>query len=256
MQALGIDIGGSGVKGAPIDIIKGELLAERYRIPTPQPATPTAIVGAIMEMVQHFHWSGPIGCGYPGVVKAGTIYTAANLDDSWVGYDLQQGLERLTHAPAHIINDADAAGIAEMQFGAGRGRRGLVAIITIGTGLGVAAFIDGRLIPNLELGHIEIDGEDAETRASDAAREREDLSWKKWAKRVDRYLYTLEKLISPDLFIIGGGVSKDLEKFAPHFTKTSVEIVPAMLLNNAGIVGAGMAAYEMGKVNDLGEEIS
>jgi polyphosphate glucokinase len=253
MQALGIDIGGSGVKGAPVDVMTGELLGERYRLPTPVPATPNAVIGAIVEIVQHFDWSGPIGCGYPGIVKHGVTYTAANVDATWVGYDLQQGLERITQGSAQVINDADAAGIAEMEFGAGRGRRGMVMIITLGTGIGVSAFIDGRLIPNLELGHIEIEGRDAESRASVAARDREELSWKKWAKRLDRYFATLESLMSPDLFIIGGGVSKDWEKFVPLFDMVTVEIVPATLRNNAGIVGAAMAAYEMGRLNTVGQ---
>jgi polyphosphate glucokinase len=245
MQVLGIDIGGSGVKGAPVDVTTGTLLAERFRIPTPQPATPHAVVGVIAEIAHHFNWTGNIGCGYPGVVKSGVVYTAANVDESWIGFDLKHGLEDKTNCPAQVINDADAAGIAEVYFGAGQGRSGMIVMVTLGTGIGVAAFIDGKLIPNLELGHIEVKGEDAEVKASDRAREEENLSWEKWAKRVDRYLYRLEKLINPDLYIIGGGVSKNLDQFVPFFKKTTVEIVPAKLLNNAGIVGAAMSAvYE------------
>ncbi|MFP4323270.1 MAG: polyphosphate--glucose phosphotransferase [Anaerolineales bacterium] len=242
MQILGIDIGGSGVKGAPIDINTGEFAAERFRIPMPQPAKPEAVIECIQEIVNAFEWKGPIGCGFPGVIKQGVVLTAANVDDSWIGYDLQQVLETRIGQPVRVLNDADAAGVAEMQFGAGRGRKGLVMIVTLGTGIGTAGFIDGRLIPNLELGHIEIKGKDAEDKAANSAREDEDLSWKKWAKRVDRYLYRLELLVWPDLYIIGGGVSKKFDKFVPRFKKTSVEVVPAQLRNHAGIVGAALAS--------------
>lgn len=243
MHALGIDIGGSGVKGAPVDILKGEFTDDRYRIPTPDPATPNAVLEAIAKIVEGFNWAGkPIGCGYPGVVKNGVTRTAANLDDNWIGFDLRTALHSLTDCPVHILNDADAAGIAEMRFGAGRGQNGMVTIVTLGTGIGVSAFIDGELIPNLELGHIEIKGKDAESKAANAARERENLSWEKWAKRVDRYLYTLENLISPDLYIIGGGVSKDADQFMPHFKQTQTPIAIAELLNHAGIIGAAIAA--------------
>lgn len=245
MQALGIDIGGSGVKGAPVDLNKGEMLDDRFRIPTPQPATPEAVLDAILQIVEHFGWrDGAIGCGYPGVVKRGVTYTAANLDDSWIRFDLKSTLQEASGCQVAVLNDADAAGIAEMSFGAGQDCMGTVAIITLGTGIGVAAFVNGHLIPNLELGHIEIKGEDAEWRASDAAREREDLSWKKWAKRVDRYLHTLELLISPDLYIIGGGVSKKSEKFVPLMQKTETPIKIAELLNDAGTIGAALATVE------------
>lgn len=245
MQILGIDIGGSGVKGAPVDVTTGQLVESRFRLDTPQPAKPEAVLQTIAAIAGYFNWTGQIGCGYPGVVKNGVVYTAANVDKSWIGYDLKSALEEITPHPAQVVNDADAAGIAEMYFGAGRGHQGMVVMITLGTGIGVAAFINGTLIPNLELGHLEIDGRDAETRASDAAREREDLSWKKWAKRVDTYLHTLEKLISPDLYIIGGGVSKEWETFSPYITETKTPCVPAQFRNQAGIVGAAMAAvYE------------
>lgn len=245
MQILGIDIGASGIKGAPVDVTTGQLLAERFRLPTPQPATPHAMIDVMQAIIRYFSWSGAIGCGFPAVVKHGVIHTAANVDLSWIGYNLKEGLEKRVGLPVHVVNDADAAGIAEMYFGAGDGREGLVVMVTLGTGIGVAAFIDGKLIPNLELGHIEIDGEDAEKRAADSARERENLNWKDWAKRVDRYLHRLEKLLWPDLFIIGGGVSKYWDKFAPHFKKVKTETVPAQLRNEAGIVGAAMSAvYE------------
>jgi len=244
MQVLGIDVGGSGIKGAPVDTTTGELLAPRYRIPTPQPPTPTAMIDVMADIAAYFDWQGAIGCGFPGVVKRGTIYTAANVDEHWIGFNLQTALQNAAACSVTVVNDADAACLAEMEFGAGRGRGGLVVMVTLGTGIGVSAIINGVLIPNLELGHIEIDGEDAEKRAADSAREREELSWKKWAKRVDKYLYRLEKLIYPDLYIIGGGVSKEWDKFAPFFSKTSVETVPAELRNEAGIVGAAMAAIQ------------
>jgi polyphosphate glucokinase len=242
MQVLGIDIGGTGVKGAPVDTETGEMLAERFRMDTPEPATPEAVVNTIGEIVRHFNWNEPIGCGYPGVIKKGVVHTAANVDDSWIGYDLQQGLERLTNNPVCVINDADAAGLAEMKFGAGRGRDGLVMMITLGTGIGTAGFLNGELVPNLELGHIEIKGRDAELRAAYSARERDALSWKKWSKRVDRYLYTLQTLLYPDLFIIGGGVSKKWDKFVPRLQRVTVEIVPAQMRNEAGIIGAAIGA--------------
>lgn len=245
MDILGIDIGGSGVKGAPVDLTTGELLAERYRLPTPQPATPKATMQVIQQIIEYFGWQGPIGCGYPGVIKHGLVHTAANMDEAWIGFDLKHAIQQFTQYEVQVVNDADAAGIAEMYFGAGKGQLGMAVMITLGTGIGVAAFIDGKLIPNLELGHIEIKGEDAESRASEAAKEREDLDWKEWAKRVDRYLYRLERLIWPDLYIIGGGVSKNWDQFVPYFKKVTVPVVPAALRNNAGIVGAALSVvYE------------
>jgi polyphosphate glucokinase len=245
MEVLGIDIGGSGIKGALVDVTTGQLTTDRLRVPTPQPATPQAVLEVIYDITRQLNWQGLIGCGYPGVVKDGVTHTASNMDNAWIGYPLKHTLESMSDCRVQAVNDADAAGIAEMYFGAGRGQGGLVMMITLGTGIGTAAFINGTLIPNLELGHIEIRGEDAELRAAEAAREREDLGWKKWAKRVDYYLHRLSLLLWPDLFIIGGGVSKDWEKFAPHFEKVTVPIVPAQLRNNAGIIGAAMAAvYE------------
>ncbi len=251
MEVLGIDIGGSGVKGAIVDVKTGELLTDRYRIPTPQPATPEAVLRTIEEIVTHFEWRGAMGCGYPGVVKGGKTRTAANVHERWVNFPIEKELERLTEQRVRVINDADAAGLAEMRFGAGRNRDGVVLMITLGTGIGVAMFNDGRLVPNLELGHIEIEGEDAETRAADSAREREDLSWKKWAKRVDKYLSTLEKLLWPDLFIIGGGVSKEWDKFSPFLERVHVEILPAEMRNQAGIVGAALAGIYEGDIRTI-----
>lgn len=251
MDVLGIDIGGSGVKGAIVDVKAGELLTDRYRVPTPQPATPEAVLKTIEDIIDHFDWHGLMGVGYPGVVKGGKTRTAANVHERWINFPVEKELERFTGQRVRVINDADAAGLAEMRFGAGQGREGVVVMITLGTGIGVAMFTDGHLVPNLELGHIEIDGEDAEHRAADSAREREDLSWKKWAKRVDKYLYTLEKLLWPDLFIIGGGVSKEWNKFSPYLEKVSVELVPAEMRNQAGIVGAALAGVYEGNIHTI-----
>jgi polyphosphate glucokinase len=244
MEILGIDIGGTGIKGAPVDTERGVLLAERYRIPTPQPARPDAVSDVVAEVAKYFEWSGPVGCTFPAVIKNGVAYSAANVDKTWIGADAEMLLQRKTGCRLLLLNDADAAGIAEMRFGAGKGHMGVVIMVTLGTGIGSALFFEGRLLPNTELGHIEIRGKDAERRASDHAREVKDLSWDKWAKYVDEYLDRLEALFSPDLFIIGGGVSKKHEKFVPMLN-TRAQIVTAQLLNEAGIVGAALAAEGM-----------
>jgi polyphosphate glucokinase len=241
VEILGIDIGGSGVKGAPVDVEKGTLLAERERIPTPQPPTPDALGDVVAEIARHFKWQGPIGCTFPGVIKAGVVYTAVNIDESWVGLNGQKLLEEKSGCRVIFLNDADAAGMAEMEFGAGRSRQGVVIMLTFGTGIGSAIFVDGRLLPNTEFGHMEIRGKEAELRAADRARTEKDLSWEKWAERVNEFLDRMEMLFSPDLFIIGGGVSKKHPKFLP-LLKTRAEIVPAQLLNEAGIIGAALAA--------------
>ena len=214
----------------------------RHRLDTPQPATPEAVAGTIREIVEHFRWHGPIGCAVPAVVKAGRLRTAANISKSWLGVDAVRLLNKTTRLPVSVINDADAAGYAEMTFGAGRRRTGLVIMVTLGTGIGTALFINGHLVPNTELGHIEIDGRDAEDRAAASAREQRQLSWKRWSKRVDAYLHRLHAYFWPDLFIIGGGVSKQHEKFLPRLT-LPVSVVPARLRNDAGIIGAALA-YE------------
>lgn len=242
MEYLGIDIGGSGIKGAPVDLEAGVLTAPRHRILTPEPASPEPMVEVIAQITRHFNWHGPIGCGFPGIVIDGVIGSAANLSKKWVDLNAAQLIGQATGCPTTMVNDADAAGIAEMTFGAGQGRKGLVIIVTIGTGLGTALFINGRLVPNCELGHIEIGGVDAETTTSDAARKREDLSWKKWGKRFDLYLNTLEKLFSPQLFILGGGASKKFDDFRPYLN-VKAEILQARLMNEAGIVGAALAAH-------------
>ncbi len=241
METLGIDIGGSGIKGAPVDISTGTLLAERHRIPTPEPSEPNAIAEVVAQIVHHFNWSGPIGCTMPTIVRHGVVESAANIDQSWIGTDAQALFQQTTHCPTIVINDADAAGIAEMQFGAGRGQDGLVIMLTLGTGIGSALFIKGILVPNTELGHLEIRGKDAELRASDRARQEKELTWEKWAERLNEYFQRVEYLFSPDLFIIGGGISKKSSKFLPLIT-IRTPIVTAQLLNDAGIVGAAMAA--------------
>jgi polyphosphate glucokinase len=241
MEILGIDIGGSGIKGAPVNIETGELLAERKRIPTPEPAKPDPVAGCVAEIAHHFDWHGPIGCGFPGVVHHGVTLTAANVHKRWVGVDAANLFTQASGCPTCVINDADAAGLAELSFGAGKDRKGVVLMITIGTGLGTAFFLDGKLFPNTELGHVEFLGDDAEHYASDAARKRDKLSWKKWGKRFNRYLLYMESLFWPDLIILGGGTSKSFEKYSSYLT-VQAEVVPAQLLNEAGIVGAALAA--------------
>ena len=241
MNVFGLDIGGSGIKGAPVDMATGTLLSDRKRIPTPQPATPDAMLLTAAEVVKQFGWQGPIGCGFPAVVKAGVVCTAANIDPSWIGFDLRQGLQQALDLPVEVLNDADAAGMAEMRYGAGRGVDGVVLMVTLGTGIGTALFVKGQLVPNTELGHIMIRGKDAEHRAAARVREEKGLSWKQYAQRVDEYLDEMQRLFWPDLIIIGGGVSKDAEKFFPRLT-SQVKIVPAQMLNNAGIAGAALAA--------------
>lgn len=243
MYVLGIDIGGSGIKGAPVDIESGALQAERYRLPTPQPSHPHAVADAVFEVAEHFGWDGPIGCTFPAVIKHGVAYSAANVSPAWIGTNGAEIFAARTGCPVTLLNDADAAGIAEMRFGAGRGHSGTVMMLTFGTGIGTALFTNGTLLPNTELGHLELRGKDAERRASDRAREEKHLSWKKWAANVNEYLRYLEALFSPDLFIIGGGVSKQRDRFFPHLSSRA-PIVAAELLNEAGIVGAALAAAD------------
>ncbi len=240
-QILGIDIGGSGIKGAPVELRTGTLVAERQRIETPQPATPKAVAAVVAKVVEHFGWSGPIGITVPAVVKNGVLLTAANIDKSWIGTDAATLFRQATGNPVAVLNDADAAGVAEMRFGAGKGRKGVVVMITLGTGIGCAVFNDGVLLPNTELGHIEIRGKDAEKRASARVRAEKKESWTKWAKRVDEYLDRLDDLLWPDLIIIGGGVSQHADKFFPKL-HVRAELVAAALLNDAGIVGAALTA--------------
>ncbi len=239
-----MDIGGSGIKGAPVDLERGDLVDERHKVLTPHPATPEAVADGVREVVAHFGWTGPVGVTFPGVVTGGITRTAANVDKRWIGTDAAALLtDRLGGRPVILLNDADAAGLAEMRFGAGRGRTGTVIVLTLGTGIGSAVFTDGRLLANTELGHLELNGHDAEKRASTKVKEDEDLSWQRWARRVQKYLAHVEMLFSPELFVIGGGVSRKAEKFLPLIEGIRAEIVPAQLQNNAGIVGAAMAAY-------------
>lgn len=242
MNVFGVDIGGSGIKGAPVDLAAGDLAQERYKVLTPHPATPDAVADGVAEVVRHFGWTGPVGITFPGVVTGGITRTAANVDDGWVDVDAAKLLSsRLDGSAVTVLNDADAAGVAEMTFGAGRGRGGTVMLLTFGTGIGSALFVDGRLVPNTELGHLELHGRDAETHASTKAKEDGDLSWAHWARRVQKYLAHVEMLFSPELFIIGGGVSRKADKFLPLIEGVRAEMVPAQLQNNAGIVGAAMA---------------
>jgi polyphosphate glucokinase len=242
---LGIDVGGTGIKGAPVDTTSGELIAPRFRILTPQPATPDAVAGVVAEIATHFDWTGAVGATFPAVVARGKVQTAANVDKSWIGTDAAALFAAKTGAPVTVINDADAAGIAEMELGAGKGKRGTVIVVTLGTGIGSALFVDGALVPNTELGHIEVRGKDAEQRAAESVRERKNLSWKQWAKRLNEYFEELESLFWPELLIIGGGISKKHDKFFP-LLETRAELVAATLLNEAGIVGAAIAASRSG----------
>jgi len=240
-QVLGIDIGGSGIKGAPVDVATGKLTAERVKLATPRPAEPDAVADVVRQLVREFSWTGPAGITFPGVVTDGTTRTAANLDKAWIGLDARELFGQATGLPVTVLNDADAAGLAEMKFGAGAGQRGTVLMLTLGTGIGSALFTDGTLVPNTEFGHIEIRCKDAEKRASEHAREAEDLSWGKWAGRVDEYLLHMEALLSPALIIIGGGISKKSDKLFPRLTGLRARLEAAALLNDAGVVGAAMA---------------
>jgi polyphosphate glucokinase len=241
MQILGVDIGGTGIKAAPVDVATGTLAAERVKRATPHPAEPDAVADIVRELVTGFGWKGPAGIAFPGVITDGITRTAANLEHAWVGLDASALFGRATGLQVSMINDADAAGLAEMRFGAGAGRRGTVLMLTFGTGIGSALFIDGILVPNTEFGHIEIRGKDAETRASEHAKELHDLTWEKWADRVDEYLKHMEALLSPGLFIVGGGISRKSDKFLPLLTGLTAPVVPAAMHNDAGIVGAAMA---------------
>ena len=241
MEILGVDIGGSGVKGAPVNIETGELTAERYRIPTPDPATPKAVAKTVVKLVKHFDWTGPVGYGFPAAIQNGVVKTASNIHKSWIGTNVVELFSQATGRMTRVLNDADAAGLAEMKFGAGKDQKGTVLIVTVGTGLGTAMFSKGRLFPNAELGHLFLNGKIAEHFASDAVRKKKELNWKKWAKRFDQYLKRLQELLWLDLIIIGGGASKKFDKFSDYLT-VKTEVVPAQLLNEAGIIGAALAA--------------
>jgi polyphosphate glucokinase len=245
-RGFGIDIGGSGIKGAPVDLSGGHFAAERQRIPTPSPSTPGAVADVVAQIVESFGaGSGdkPIGVTFPAVIQHGVARTAANVDQAWIGTDVDALFSARLSRKVHVVNDADAAGVAEARFGAARNVKGVVIVATLGTGIGSALLVNGLLVPNTELGHLEIDGHDAESRAADSVREREDLSWEHWARRLQTYFKTVEKLFSPDLIVVGGGVSKKSQKFLP-LLDLETTIVPAELLNDAGIIGAAVLAAE------------
>ncbi|MFN8076193.1 MAG: ROK family protein [Kineosporiaceae bacterium] len=247
-RGFGIDIGGSGIKGAPVDLVEGAFAADRLRIPTPSPATPEAVTEVVAQIVAAFpdeSPTSPIGVTFPAVIQHGVARTAANVDKSWIGTDVDALMTARLGRPVHVVNDADAAGLAEAHYGAAKGVRGTVFVATLGTGIGSALIVDGHLVPNTELGHLEIGGEDYEKKAADSARERDDLNWEQWAKRLQKYFSAIEALLWPDLIVVGGGVSKKSEKFLP-LLKLEAPIVPAGLLNDAGIVGAALLAAELG----------
>lgn len=246
MTTLGVDIGGSGIKGAPVDTAQGVLTAERLRIATPSPSTPDAVAGVIKEIAGSFgQVSGPLGITFPGVVKNGRILTSANLDAAWVDFEAAAFFTAKLGRPVVVLNDADAAGLAEMRFGAGRGIAGTVLLLTLGTGIGSALFLDGRLVPNTEFGHMELRGKDAEARASAKVREDKDLGWQEWGERVGEVVARLAYLLNPDLVVIGGGVSRKADKFLPIVQgMVKVPVVAALLQNQAGLIGAALVAAE------------
>jgi polyphosphate glucokinase len=241
--AFGVDIGGSGIKGAIVDLDKGDLATERVKYLTPNPSTPEAVAEVVARLVKEAGWSGDLGATFPAVIKSGVAKSAANVDKSWIGTDVDKVFTDITHCDVTVLNDADAAGIAEARFGAAKGVKGVVILLTFGTGIGSALLLDGQLVPNTELGHIEVDGADAEKKASSAAKDNEGLSFKQWSKRVQKYLTHVERLFSPDLFVVGGGVSKNSDRWVP-LLELSTPVEPAQLLNDAGIVGAAIAAVE------------
>ena len=246
MITLGIDIGGSGIKGAPVDVTTGEFTAERIRVDTPMPSTPENCVQVVYEIVQKFKYNGPLGVTFPAVVKNGVTLTAANVDKSWIQFDAEALLRKVTGLPVILLNDADAAGIAEVAYGAGKDVMGTVILLTFGTGIGSAIFTDGMMVRNTEFGHMMIRGKDAERRCSAKVKEDKKLNWKQWTKRVNEYFAELDKLFSPDLIIVGGGISKKFDKYE-KLLKSTAKIVPAHFFNDSGIIGAAIAAAEMGK---------
>ncbi|NRB61430.1 MAG: ROK family protein [Saprospiraceae bacterium] len=240
-QILGIDIGGTGIKGALVDITKGEMVTERLRAMTPQPATPEAVAKTFAQLVKQHSYEGPIGVGFPSVIRNGVAITASNIDKAWIGTNAEAILSDMTGQPVYVLNDADAAGIAEMSFGIGQRYKGLVVMITIGSGLGSALFMNGELIPNTEFGHFKMHGDIAEKYASNKTRKSLDLSWEDWGKRFNAYLQELYLYLSPNAFILSGGISKKFNKFEA-FLDVPIPIEPASLLNNAGTVGAALYA--------------
>jgi polyphosphate glucokinase len=239
MEVLGIDFGGSGIKGAIVETKTGELVTERHRIETPQPATPDAVAEVMAQLTEHFNWKDKVGVGVPAVVKNGVMLTAANIDNSWIGQHVNKQLSDKTGCEVECVNDADAAGIAEIHFGAGAKEKGTVFLLTVGTGIGTVIFINKHLVPNLELGHLEFKGKTIERYSADSVRKRKDLSWEEWGKRFNKALDYYDKMFNPNLFIIGGGVSKKMDKFE-EYIKLDTPVVPAEMENNAGIIGAAL----------------
>ena len=240
---LGIDVGGSGIKGAPVDIKKGELLSERLRLETPKPATPKAVAETFAKLVKMHSWKGPIGCGFPAIVSHGVALSAANIDKKWIGTDIEKLFSKVSGCEVRVLNDADAAGVAAMRYGAGKGVNGTVLMLTIGTGIGSALFIDGKLVPNTEFGHLKFKDGIAEHYAANSVRKAQNLSWEVWGKRFNEYLLHLDRILSPDLIILSGGASKRFDEFR-HVITTKTKIIPSNMLNNAGTVGAAANAWE------------
>ncbi|MGH1361941.1 MAG: polyphosphate--glucose phosphotransferase [Calditrichia bacterium] len=240
MKVLGVDVGGSGIKGAIVDTNTGVLLEERFRLDTPQPAHPDVVAETVNKVVKHFDWKGPVGCGFPAVVRNGLVKTASNISKKWINVSAEKLFSKTTGCEVRVMNDADVAGLAEMKFGAGKGNMGSIVMITIGTGLGSALFRNGILFPNTEFGHFKLKGDIAEHYAANSVRKKEDLSWKKWGKRFNHYLEEVELLVAPDLIILGGGASKKIDRFEDEI-EIETEVVTATLLNEAGIVGAALS---------------
>jgi polyphosphate glucokinase len=239
---FGVDVGGSGVKGAVVDLDTGELVGDRFKLPTPQPATPERVAATVAEVVNHFGWKGPLGVTYPGVIVNGVAQTAANVDKEWLGRNVSEVISAaLDGQQVTMLNDADAAGLAEARYGAGRAHDGVVVLLTFGTGIGSAVIHRGILLPNTEFGHLEVDGKEAEHRAASSVRERKNWSYERWSKEVTKVLVAIENAICPDLFIVGGGISRKADKWV-HLLKNRTPVVPAELQNTAGIVGAAMAS--------------
>jgi polyphosphate glucokinase len=246
-KVLGLDIGGSGIKGAIINTKTGKMLTPRFRIPTPEGATPKDVANTVKEVAKHFKWKGLIGCGFPSVIQNGFARTAANVDKSFIDTNVDKLFSETTGCKVFCVNDADAAGLAEMKYGVGKGQKGVVILITVGTGIGSVIFSQGKLVPNSEFGHVQYKGMDAEHYASDAVRKSQKLSWEAWALRFNEYLMYMENLFWPDLFIIGGGVSKEPKNFMPHLT-VKCKVLPAKLQNNAGMIGAAVFAKQKTKI--------
>ena len=242
-KVLGIDIGGTGCKAAIVDIKEGKFLTERFRLDTPKPSTPKAVSQTVQKIIEHFDWKGKIGVGFPAIIKKGVAFSAANIHKDWLHSNVEKILSKATGLPLKVTNDADAAGIAAIKYGAGKGSKGVVLFLTIGTGIGSALFLDGQLCPNSELGHIFFKGEIAEKTISNAIRKREKLSFKKWGKSWNEYLLHIERIINPDLIILGGGGGKKFNEIS-EYLKLSTKVIPATLKNDAGIIGAAIYAHE------------